>query len=131
MKIKLALILIIISFTVISCGKHQESKNLMKLSDDNFAEKTAEGVLLVDFWATWCMPCRAQAPTISALADESNGKYKVGKVDVDECPSSAARFGIQSIPTMIIFVDGKEAERFVGLQAKGNLESALEKYVKK
>lgn len=131
MKSTLALLLLILSFTIISCNNKPESKSLIKLSDDNFAEKTAGGVVLVDFWATWCGPCRAQAPTISALADESNGKYKVGKVDVDECPSTAAHYGIQSIPTMIIFVDGKEAERFVGLQSKGSLESALEKYVTK
>lgn len=131
MKSTLALVLLILSFTIISCNKKPESKALIKLTDDSFAEKTAEGVVLVDFWATWCAPCRALAPTISAIADESNGKYKVGKVDVDENPATAMKYGIRSIPTIIIFVDGKETERFVGLKSKSALESALEKYVRK
>lgn len=130
MKSILAFVLIILSFTIISCNNKPESKNLINLTDESFTEKIAGGVVLVDFWATWCGPCRAQAPTISAIADESNGKYKVGKVDVDKCPASAARYGIQSIPTMIIFVNGQEAERFVGLQSKSALESALGKYIK-
>lgn len=131
MKSTLALVLLILSFTIISCNKKPESKALIKLTDDSFVAKTAEGVVLVDFWATWCAPCRALAPTISAIADESNGKYRVGKVDVDENPVTAMKYGIRSIPTIIIFVNGKEAERFVGLQSKSALESALAKYIQK
>lgn len=131
MKLNLALLTLIISFVFVACNKAPESKNLVVMTDDNFPEAIAQGVVLVDFWATWCGPCKAQAPAISALADASQGKYKVGKVDVDECPATANRYGIRSIPTIIIFVDGKEVERLVGLQSKGALESALGKYVQK
>jgi len=85
-------------------------------------------VVLVDFWATWCGPCRALAPTIAELAKECSGKVLIGKLDVDENPSTAERFQVFSIPTMILFKDGQEAERLVGLCPKNRITDALAKY---
>ena len=82
----------------------------------------AEGRVLVDFWATWCAPCRRQAGAIDELAAEGN---QVGKIDVDQEPDLAGTFEVMSIPTLIVFEGGKEVKRFVGLQSKAVLEAAL------
>lgn len=79
--------------------------------------------VLIDFWATWCGPCMRQGPVIEALAEEG---YAVGKVDVDAEPALAQQFQVMSIPTLILFKDGKEAERIVGLSSKETLKNLLE-----
>ena len=81
----------------------------------SFDEAIASGTAVVDFWATWCGPCRMQAPILDAFEAEVGGTIKVGKVDVDEEPDIARRFAIFSIPTIIVFKDGKEAARTVGV----------------
>ena len=81
----------------------------------SFDEAIASGTTLVDFWATWCGPCRMQAPILDSFAAEPGTTVKVGKVDVDEEPGIAARFGIANIPTIIAFRDGKEVGRAVGV----------------
>lgn len=86
-------------------------------------------IVFIDFWATWCGPCRALAPTIEEIAKEYNGKVFVGKIDVDENPVNAERFGVYSIPTMIIFKNGKEVERLVGLCPKKNIDAMLAKHL--
>ncbi len=85
------------------------------LNSASFDKTVASGVTLVDFWATWCGPCRMQAPILEAFAEEMGDQVKVGKVDVDEEPGIAARFNIFSIPTLIAFRDGKEIARTVGV----------------
>ncbi len=80
--------------------------------------------VLVDFWATWCMPCKMLAPTIEELAKEAD-RYKVGKVDVDKEPELAQKYRIMSIPTVLVFKDGKVAASMVGLQSKAKLLSML------
>ena len=80
--------------------------------------------VLVDFWATWCMPCKMLAPTIEELAKEANG-YKVGKVDIDKDPELAQKYRIMSIPTVLVFKNGKVAASAVGLQSKAKLLSML------
>ncbi len=77
--------------------------------------------VLVDFWAQWCGPCKAQAPILEDVAGELAGQIKVAKVDVDSNPTTAASFGVQSIPTLILFKNGKPATRLVGLRTKGQL----------
>jgi thioredoxin 1 len=100
------------------------------LTDANFDETIKSNkVVLVDFWAGWCGPCRALAPTIEELAKEYNGKVLVGKLDVDENPNKAECFQVFSIPTLIVFKDGCEAERLVGLCSKGKLDAALKKHL--
>jgi len=99
------------------------------ITDSNFEETLKKSKLvLVDFWANWCGPCRALAPTIEELAKEYNGKALVGKLDVDENPATAERFQVFSIPTMILFKDGTETERLVGLCPKSRISDTLNKH---
>jgi thioredoxin 1 len=99
------------------------------VTDANFEETiTKNKVVLVDFWANWCGPCRALAPTIKELATEYCGKVLIGKLDVDENPATAERFQVFSIPTMILFKEGKEAERLVGLCPKNRITETLLKH---
>jgi thioredoxin 1 len=99
------------------------------LTDENFEQTIQKNKLvLVDFWANWCGPCRALAPTIEELAKENSGKMLIGKLDVDENPATAERFKVFSIPTMIFFKNGQEAERLVGLCPKGRIADAISKH---
>lgn len=99
------------------------------VTDSNFEQTISNNkTVLVDFWATWCGPCRALAPTIVELAKEYSGKVLIGKLDVDENPTTAEKFQVFSIPTMIIFKDGKEVDRLVGLSPKGRITDALNKH---
>ncbi len=104
------------------------SASTLKLTEDRFSEEIFEyeGTALVDFWADWCGPCRAIAPTIDAVAEEFQGRAKVGKVDVDANPNLAATFGIRSIPTLILFQDGVEVNRIIGAVSQGELQKKLE-----
>lgn len=100
------------------------------ITDAQFEETIKNNkVVLLDFWAGWCGPCRALAPTIEELAKEYNGKVFVGKLDVDENPKTAELFGIYSIPTMIVFKNGNEVERLVGLCPKKNIDALLTKHL--
>lgn len=96
------------------------------LNEANFNDEIKEGVTLVDFWATWCPPCKMQGPIVEQLADDYAGKAKIAKVDVDQNPSLAAQFGIQAIPTLLIMKDGQLQEQLVGLQRKGALATKLD-----
>ncbi len=99
------------------------------VTDSNFEQTIKDNkVVLVDFWANWCGPCRALAPTISELAKEYSGKVLIGKLDVDENPATAEKFQVFSIPTMILFKDGQEAERLVGLCPKNRITDTLAKH---
>ena len=95
------------------------------LTAANFEEEVvnASGPVLVDFWATWCGPCKRQGPILSQLAEEG---YSIGKVDVDEEPSLAQQFQVMSIPTLILFRNGKETQRLVGLSSKETLKGLLD-----
>lgn len=85
--------------------------------------------VMVDFWASWCGPCKMLSPIIEQLSEEYQGKVSVGKVNVDDEADLAARFGIISIPTVIIFVNGKEVKRIVGVNGKDEYEEAIEQYI--
>ena len=95
------------------------------LNDSNFAEKTADGIALVDFFATWCGPCRMLGPIIEEIADECDGSFSVYKVDIDECEDIAMDFGIMSVPTVVVLKNGVEVERMVGVQPKAVLLNAV------
>lgn len=82
--------------------------------------------VLVDFFATWCGPCKMMAPVIEKMAEEYDGKAVIGKLDVDESMDIAGRYGVMNIPTLIIFKDGQIANKFVGLQSKNDLKKALD-----
>ena len=88
----------------------------MTFTDDNFKQEVLESDIpvLVDYWATWCGPCRMMTPVIEALAEEYAGKAKIGKVNTEECPQTTAEFGIVSIPTIILYKDGKPVDQIIG-----------------
>lgn len=102
---------------------------ILKAQDMQKDNLQAQGLILVDFWATWCGPCRMIAPIIDQIAQEFEGKLKVGKLDVDEETEAAMAYGVQSIPTLILFKDGVEIERVVGAQNKPYLLELLSKYL--
>ena len=97
------------------------------LSEQNFEEEVLKSELpvLVDFWATWCGPCRMLAPTIAKIAEEQAGVIKVCKLDVDEEPEIAAKYGIASIPTLMVFKNGEVVKSSVGVQSKPMIEAML------
>lgn len=102
------------------------STHVRELNDSDFDQTTGSGVVLVDFWAPWCGPCRMQGPILEDVAATVGAKAMVAKVNIDENPAAAARFGVRSIPTLILFKDGKNVQTFVGLQRKDALVGAVE-----
>ena len=100
-----------------------------ELTDQTFDEKTNNGVTFTDFWATWCGPCRMQSPVIEQLAEEMGDKVFFSKVDVDANQETAAKFGIMSIPTMLIKKDGQVVDTIVGYHTKEQLQKKLEGYI--
>ena len=96
----------------------ETSANVMHLTDQNFNNVIKNGTVIVDFWAEWCGPCKMIVPVMNEIADELKGKVKVGKLNVDLSRQTASKFGIRSIPTVIIFKNGKEFKRIVGVKSK-------------
>ena len=107
------------------------SKNTIRITDDNFESEVirSEIPVLVDFWAEWCGPCKVIGPTIDSLAADYQGKVKVAKLNVDDNPQAAGRFGVRSIPTMIFFKDGEAQQSVVGIRPKGQLAELIEHYI--
>lgn len=102
--------------------------NLIEFTDENFSSEAGQGLVLVDFWAPWCMPCRVVGPIIEDLADQYAGKVKVGKLNVDDNLRVAQSFRVMSIPTVILFKDGEAVEQVVGVRGKSDYEARLDKY---
>ncbi|MEO0453562.1 MAG: thioredoxin [Verrucomicrobiota bacterium] len=103
------------------------SANTVELTESNFENEVlqSKGMVLVDFWAEWCGPCKMIAPLLDQIADEHEGKVKIGKVDVDANSALAGKYNIRAIPTMIIFNDGQQVEEVVGMTSKAALEQKL------
>ncbi len=96
------------------------------ITDAEFQATVAQGVTLVDFWAPWCGPCKMIAPTLDELAGELQGRARIAKVNVDDNPEVAGSFGIMSIPTLLLFKDGKPVGKLVGAQPKASLKAFIE-----
>jgi thioredoxin 1 len=104
------------------------SENVKQFTDQNFEEEVLKSsdLVLVDFWAEWCMPCKMLAPTIDKLANDYTGKVKVGKLDTDSNRDVAMRFSISAIPTVILFKGGEIVQRFVGLRQEKDFKEVLD-----
>jgi thioredoxin 1 len=102
---------------------------LVELTDDNFTNEAADGLVLVDFWAPWCGPCRMVSPVIEELSRDFQGKVKVGKLNVDDNQRTAMTFRVMSIPTVILFKDGQPVETMVGAMPKSAYQARLEKHL--
>lgn len=103
----------------------------MEFSDQNFEQEVLNSTqpVLVDFWATWCAPCRMMSPTVDAIASEYAGRVKVGKLNVDENLTVASRYGIRSIPTLLLFKSGKIEEQLVGATPKDTISRLMDKHL--
>lgn len=106
------------------------SAGIVELNVANFQTNIAKGVILVDFWAPWCGPCRMQTPVLEQMAPKLAGKAVIGKINVDECPQLAGQFSVQSIPTLLIFKNGEVVQQMVGYQTEAKLMAAIESATK-
>lgn len=108
-----------------------ESANTITITDDNFTStiEGAEGLAVVDFWATWCGPCRMVGPIVEQLADEYAGQVTVGKLDVDNNQRTAAQFNVRSIPTILFFKDGKVVDTVIGAVPKPALDKKIKEHL--
>lgn len=104
------------------------AENVVEFTDSNFQDEIQEGLVLVDFWAPWCGPCRMVGPVIEELAGDLQGQVKVGKLNVDDNQQTAMNFRVMSIPTVILFKDGEPVETMVGAMPKGAYEVRLGKH---
>lgn len=104
------------------------SKNVVQVTDQNFEStvSASQQPVLVDFWATWCAPCKMLKPMVEELATEYAGRVTIAELDVDANPTTASKFGVLSIPTLILFRGGKPAQRIVGYQPKANLRQKID-----
>lgn len=99
------------------------------INEQNFRSKTANGVVLVDFFANWCGPCKMVAPILEKLQEEYAGRAAIYKVDVDQSPALASQFGVQAIPTMIIFKDGQAVKQHTGFAGAPQIEAMIQAYL--
>ncbi len=102
------------------------SNRVVNLTDVDFASQIAAGVTLVDFFATWCGPCKMQGPIVEKVAECMGGNVKVAKVNIDDAMQTAVQYSVRSVPTLMIFKDGKPVQQWVGVQSETDLVAALE-----
>jgi thioredoxin 1 len=104
-----------------------DHEKILTLTDKNFQQQTKNKLVLVDFWASWCAPCRMMAPVLNEVATELSGNTHVGKVNVEQYQSLAQKFKVRGIPTLILFKNGAEVNRFVGVKSKDFLLQQIQK----
>jgi thioredoxin len=105
------------------------SEKVKTLTDSNFDDEKKSGVVLVDFWAEWCGPCRRLGPTVDALATEFDGRATVAKLNVDENPTIPERYAVRGIPTLLLFKEGELTETIVGLRGKEDIAKLIERHL--
>ena len=105
-----------------------DNEKILTLTDKNFQQLTKNKLVLVDFWASWCAPCRMMAPVLNDVAAELSGNSQVGKVNIEEFQSLAQKYQVRSIPTLILFKNGVEVNRFVGIKPKEFLLKQIQNY---
>ena len=105
-----------------------ESEKILTLTDKNFQAQIKKGLVMVDFWAEWCMPCKVMGPVLNELAEDESFKATVAKLNVDHFQSISQQQGVRGIPTLILFKNGKEVDRFVGVKPKDFLLKQVSKY---
>jgi thioredoxin 1 len=105
-----------------------DSEMILTLTDKNFQHQTKNKLVLIDFWASWCAPCRMMAPVLNEVATELNGNSHVGKVNIEQYQSLAQKFQVRNIPTLILLKNGVEINRFVGIKSKEFLLHQMKKY---
>ena len=99
---------------------------MQAVTDKDFSEKTASGLSVTDFWATWCGPCKMQSPILEEMSEESDGSVDYYKIDVDENPATSQQHGVMSIPTLLIQKDGEVVDTLIGVHSREQIEAALE-----
>ncbi|MFV0419572.1 MAG: thioredoxin [Dysgonomonas sp.] len=131
------LLILFISTLLISCSatiyaknedKPKEKSPIVTLSASNYSSETAKGLVLVDFWAAWCGPCRRMAPILDEIAKEYKDSVKIGKVNVDNYKKFSIDLGVEVLPTIIVYKDGKEVTRIKGLVSKDDLVKVIKTY---
>jgi thioredoxin 1 len=135
MKSLITVVGTLIAILAVGCSRQQVDEqsasgpssptSVVVLDESNFDAEIQDGVVLVDFWATWCGPCKTQGPIVEDVAGQVQGKAKVAKIDVDTAPKVAQRFNIRSIPTLVVFKNGKPGKQFVGVTKAETLVAAL------
>lgn len=127
----LVLFVVFVGYLLITLKKLKKSPTLndngkiIHLDEKNFLSTTKDSVALVDFWADWCMPCKMMAPILNEVVNEVDDKIKICKLNVDTQPTLASKFGVRSIPTLVLLKNGKEVNRFVGIKPKDFLIKQL------
>ncbi len=102
------------------------AENILHLNDSNFDSEISKGVALVDFYADWCGPCKMMSPVLEELAGQMSGKVKIVKIDIEAAPSTTEKYEVTSIPTIILFKEGKEVNKVVGVKNKDALRAMIE-----
>ncbi|MFC0476573.1 thioredoxin [Robertmurraya beringensis] len=103
--------------------------SIVKINDDTFKNEISNGLVLVDFWAPWCGPCKMIAPVLEEINEEMGDQVKIAKLNVDDNQVTTAEFGVMSIPTLLVFKDGEVVEKVIGFQPKENLVDVLSKHL--
>jgi thioredoxin 1 len=129
----LAIVALLVTYMIYSFKKIRNAPEVEKnakitdLTDKTFQHQIRTGITLVDFWASWCVPCKMMAPALNEIADEVSSNVKVCKVNVEQYQSLASKYGVRGIPTMLLFSNGKEVDRFVGVKTKDFLLNQIRK----